>query len=101
VNPTSCPPPTSPFGPSRAIRENDTQRLADIRQEITSITLTVARFEPVTILVRESEQALAREFMGDKVSYAVCNMVDFWLHVRAACSREDRTRPICKRTLPA
>lgn len=91
MNPTSCPPPTSPLGPSRAIRENDTQRLADIRQELTSITLTVARFEPVTILVREYEQALAREYMGDKVSYAVGDMDDFWLHLQTDLTRVTRS----------
>lgn len=67
------------FGPSLAILDNDPQWLDDIRQELASIALAVARFEPVTVLVREHEQTLARAYMGEQVSYAVCDVDDFWL----------------------
>ena len=53
-----------PFGLSLAGLDNDPQCLAGIRQQLANIALPVAHVEPVTALVREQEQVLARGVHG-------------------------------------
>ena len=67
------------FSPNLKFLENDREWLEMIRQELAQIALTIARFEPVTVLVRAAEQALAQQYMGDRVRYLVCELDDFWL----------------------
>lgn len=52
------------FGSNLAILENDQEWLADIRQELANMALTVAHVEPVTALVREQQPALAQGVHG-------------------------------------
>jgi agmatine deiminase len=50
-----------------------------VQQNLADIALAISVFEPVTMLVRESELELARELMGDEVEFVVAEMDDFWM----------------------
>jgi agmatine deiminase len=50
-----------------------------VQQNLADVALAISKFEPVTMLVRESELELARELMGDEVEFVIAEMDDFWM----------------------
>jgi len=53
--------------------------LSVVQGNLADIALAIAKFEPVTMLVRESEVALAKALMGDAVTFVVAPLDDFWM----------------------
>jgi agmatine deiminase len=65
------------FGASRAVWGRDL--FHDVQRDLATIALAIARYEPVSMLVRPSERAVARELMGDAVTLVSCPLDDLWL----------------------
>ena len=65
------------FGASQKIWGR--QLLPDVQRNLASIALTIAKYEPVSMLVREADMALARQLMGDKVELISCPLDDLWM----------------------
>ena len=53
--------------------------LPEVQRNLATIAQTIARYEPVTLLVRPSELALARQLVGDTVELLACPHDDLWL----------------------
>lgn len=53
--------------------------LAPVQDNLALIARTIVQFEPVTMLVRAHEQALAREKCGPDVELLVCALDDLWM----------------------
>jgi agmatine deiminase len=53
--------------------------LVPVQENIALIARTIARFEPVTMLVRATELELAREKCGPGVDFLVCALDDLWM----------------------
>jgi agmatine deiminase len=53
--------------------------LPTVRANLAAIASTIAEFEPVTMLVRRSELALARRLCSDKVELVVAELDDLWM----------------------
>jgi agmatine deiminase len=53
--------------------------LPEVQRNLATIALTIAKFEPVSMLVRQAELPLARRLMGDKVELIVCPHDDLWI----------------------
>jgi agmatine deiminase len=53
--------------------------LSEVQRNLASIALTIAKYEPVTMLVRRSDWPLARRMMGGKVDLVVCPLDDLWM----------------------
>ncbi len=67
------------FGASRRIWGRDL--LEVVRENLTTIAQTIAKFEPVTLCVREDEAELAREYFTDleNIDWFVCPLNDIWI----------------------
>jgi agmatine deiminase len=65
------------FGASRKIWGK--RLLPEVQRNLAKIALTIARYEPVSMLVRESDMPLAQRLMGDKVDLIVCPLDDLWV----------------------
>ena len=65
------------FGASASIWGN--RLLPTARANLGLIARTIAQFEPVTMLVRTNEQALAASACGPNVDLLVCPMNDLWV----------------------
>ena len=65
------------FGASQKIWGR--QLLPDVQRNLASIALTIAKYEPVSMLVREADMAFARQLMGDKVELISCPLDDLWM----------------------
>lgn len=65
------------FGASRKIWGNTL--LAEAQRNLATIALSIARYEPVSMLVRQSDLQLAQRLMGDKVELVVCPHDDLWV----------------------
>ncbi len=65
------------FGASQKIWGR--QLLPVVQRNLASIALTIAKYEPVSMLVREADMALARQLMGDKVELIRCPLDDLWM----------------------
>ncbi len=65
------------FGASEAIWGR--KLLPEVQRNLAEIALTIARFEPVTMLVRQADKALAQSLMGDRVELLVCPLDDLWM----------------------
>lgn len=50
-----------------------------VQENLATIALAIARFEPVTMLVRQTELAKAKELMGDAVEFVVTTLDDLWM----------------------
>ncbi|WP_051311457.1 agmatine deiminase family protein [Zooshikella ganghwensis] len=50
-----------------------------VQQNLATIARTIAHYEPVSMLVRESEYDLARQMVGDKVELVVADLNDLWM----------------------
>ena len=53
--------------------------LPKVRRNLAALARTIAQYEPVSMLVRESEYDLARDMVGDGVELAVSLLDDIWI----------------------
>ena len=53
--------------------------LPEVQRNLATIALTVARYEPVSMLVRQEDLPVARKLMGDKVDLIVFPLDDLWM----------------------
>jgi len=53
--------------------------LPEVQSNLASIALAVAKYEPVSMLVRRSDLPLAKKLMGSKVDLIVCPLDDLWM----------------------
>ncbi|MEJ8279285.1 agmatine deiminase family protein [Pseudonocardia spirodelae] len=53
--------------------------LPRVRDELATIATTIARFEPVSMLARPDEAALARSLVGPGVEVVECEIDDLWI----------------------
>lgn len=65
------------FGADRAIWGK--RLLPEVQRNLASIALTIAQYEPVSMLVRPSDLSLAQQLMGSKVDLIVCPLDDLWM----------------------
>ena len=65
------------FGASRRIWGN--RLLPEVQRNLATIALTIAKYEPVSMLVRQSDVPLAQRLMGGKVELIVCPHNDLWV----------------------
>ena len=65
------------FGASQRIWGH--KLLPEVQRNLATIALTIARFEPVSMLVRQADLAVARRLMGSKVELIVCPVDDLWM----------------------
>ena len=65
------------FGASQAIWGK--RLLPEVQRNLATIALSIARYEPVSMLVRQADLARAKELMGAKVELIVCPLDDLWM----------------------
>jgi agmatine deiminase len=65
------------FGASREIWGK--RLLPEVQSNLATIALTIARYEPVSMLVRQSDLPLAQQLMGSSVELIVCPLDDLWI----------------------
>ncbi|MBV7316132.1 agmatine deiminase family protein [Shewanella sp. NIFS-20-20] len=65
------------FGASAAIWGRDL--LPEVQRNLATLAQTIAKYEPVSMLVRENEYDLAREMVGDTVQLIVSPLDDLWI----------------------
>lgn len=65
------------FGASEEIWGSEL--LPVVQQNLADIALSIAEFEPVSMLVRESDLEIARDLMGEKVELLPCPIDDLWI----------------------
>lgn len=65
------------FGASAAIWGRDL--LPEVQRNLVTLALAIARYEPVSMLVREHEYNLAQELLGDDVHLIVSPLDDLWI----------------------
>jgi agmatine deiminase len=53
--------------------------LPEVRRNIALLARTIAKYEPVSMLVREQELDLARDLVGDGVELVVAPLDDIWI----------------------
>ena len=53
--------------------------LPDVQRNLATLARTIARYEPVTMLVRQHEVSLARELTASAVELVVCPLDDLWV----------------------
>lgn len=65
------------FGASPAIWGKDL--LPETRRSLATLAQTIAKYEPVTLLVRPKEMGLAKKLVGDGVEMVACPLNDLWI----------------------
>jgi agmatine deiminase len=65
------------FGASRKIWGK--KLLPEVQRNLATIALAIAIYEPVSMLVRQSDLPLAQQLMGSKVELIVCPLDDLWM----------------------
>jgi len=65
------------FGASREIWGR--KLLPEVQQNLAAIALTIAKYEPVSMLVGESDLQLAQKLMGSDIELIVCPLDDIWM----------------------
>ena len=65
------------FGASRAVW--GARLLPEVQRNLANIALTIARYEPVAMLVRPSDLPIAKKLMGTAIDLLVCPMDDLWM----------------------
>ncbi len=53
--------------------------LPEVQRNLATIALTISKYEPVSMLVRQSDLSVARRLMGDKVELVVRPHNDLWM----------------------
>lgn len=51
----------------------------EVQRNLANIALTIATYEPVSMLVRQSDLVVAKRLMGSKVELIVCPVDDLWI----------------------
>jgi len=65
------------FGASRKIWGRDL--LPEVQHNLATIARTIAKYEPVSMLVRENDFELAQELVGRSVQFITCPLDDLWM----------------------
>lgn len=65
------------FGASKKIWGR--KLLPEVQRYLATIAKTIANYEPVSMLVRESDYARAKRLMGSSVELIVCPLDDLWM----------------------
>ncbi|MFZ2489246.1 MAG: agmatine deiminase family protein [Anaerolineae bacterium] len=65
------------FGPTGDIWGDEL--LPEVQRSLALIATTIARFEPVTMLVRAEEEEMVRELVGPDVELVVAELDDLWM----------------------
>ena len=67
------------FGASKAVWGN--KLLPEVQRNLATIALTIARFEPVSMLVREADLPIAQRLMGKNAAITLipCPLDDLWM----------------------
>jgi agmatine deiminase len=65
------------FGASEAIWGK--KLLPEVRRNLAAIARSIAKYEPVSMLVRKNEVGLAQQLVGPEVELIVSALDDFWL----------------------
>ncbi len=65
------------FGASRKIWGK--KLLPEVQRNLATIALTIAKYEPVSMLVRQSDLPVAQRLMGNEVDLIVCRHDDLWM----------------------
>lgn len=65
------------FGASRKIWGR--RLLPEVQRNLATIALTIAEYEPVTMLVRQADLSVAQGLRGSRVEYVVCPLDDLWI----------------------
>ncbi len=65
------------FGASRAIWGD--ALLPEVQRNLATIALSIARFEPVSMLVRTDDMPIARQLMGDRIDLIEQPLDDLWM----------------------
>lgn len=65
------------FGASEEIWGSEL--LPVVQQNLADIALTIAEYEPVSMLVRQSDLQIAQDLMGSKVELLTCPIDDLWI----------------------
>lgn len=53
--------------------------LPEVQRNVATIALTIAQYEPVSMLVHQTDLAVAQRLMADKVDLIVCPLDDLWM----------------------
>ena len=53
--------------------------LPEVQRNLATVARAIARYEPVSMLVRQADQALARELVGAAVELTICPLDDLWI----------------------
>ncbi len=53
--------------------------LPEVQRNLATIALTIARYEPVSMLVRHADLPLAQQLMGSNVELILCPLDDLWI----------------------
>ncbi len=53
--------------------------LPEVQRNLATIALTIAKYEPVSMLVRQSDLQIAKQLMGSNVELIVCPLDDLWM----------------------
>lgn len=53
--------------------------LPEVQRNLATIALTIAKYEPVSMLVRPADLPLAKQLMGSKVELILCQLDDVWI----------------------
>lgn len=65
------------FGASRTIWGS--RLLPEVQRNLANIALTIAEYEPVYMLVRQTDLEVAKRLMGKRVELIVCPLDDLWI----------------------
>ena len=65
------------FGASKKIWGR--RLLPEMQRNLASIALSISEYEPVSMLVRKSDLAKAKNLMGSSVGLIICELDDLWL----------------------
>jgi agmatine deiminase len=65
------------FGASASIWGK--KRLPEVQRNLATIALTIATYEPVSMLVRQTDLPTAQRLMAGKVELIVCPLDDLWM----------------------
>lgn len=53
--------------------------LPEVQRNLAAIALAIARFEPVSMLVRQEDFEKAKKLVGEKIELVVCPIDDLWI----------------------
>jgi agmatine deiminase len=71
------------FGPSKKVWGEDL--LPRVREDLARIANAIGRFEPVTMLVRPEDRALAEDLCDEGVDLVDCPLDDLWIRDTGPC----------------